>query len=218
VVCLVPFALNLVAAVMGKYPYAACCRLSQHLAPAICLLAGAGWAAALERWRPRRIDRLYLVRLTAGLLTALAIVSLLLKALAPDRDAISRFSRDLQRELSLVVGPEDRIVVMAEPGTDVTTLWYLRSFGDRVTWAQPGDPLPASERIWLVTTHAGDAARQTHTRMVKSPPGWRAGESTWYSCRPDDLRNGKGIWRHVGITVLQRTTDAVSSPPLHASP
>src|SRR5262249_8731313 len=46
--CLVPFALNLVAAALHRYPYAGCCRLSQHLAPAICLLAGTGLARVLR--------------------------------------------------------------------------------------------------------------------------------------------------------------------------
>ena len=45
---LAPFALNFVAAVLHRYPYGGCCRLSQHLAPAVCLLTGLGMTTLLE--------------------------------------------------------------------------------------------------------------------------------------------------------------------------
>jgi len=47
--CLTPFALTLVAAAMQRYPYGGFARTSQHLAPAICLLAGLGAARLLAR-------------------------------------------------------------------------------------------------------------------------------------------------------------------------
>ena len=50
VLWLAPFALNLLAAVLHRYPYGASCRLCQHLAPAVCLLAGTGIAALVERF------------------------------------------------------------------------------------------------------------------------------------------------------------------------
>ncbi len=37
-----PFALNLLAAGLGRYPYGGEARIAQHLAPAVCLLAGLG--------------------------------------------------------------------------------------------------------------------------------------------------------------------------------
>ncbi|MDP7561163.1 MAG: glycosyltransferase family 39 protein, partial [Planctomycetota bacterium] len=45
---LAPLPLMLVAAALHKYPYGTSARISQHLAPAICLLAGAGLAKALR--------------------------------------------------------------------------------------------------------------------------------------------------------------------------
>src|SRR5262249_31495936 len=45
---LTPFVLNFVAAVLHKYPYGGCCRISQHLAPATCMLIGLGLAALVE--------------------------------------------------------------------------------------------------------------------------------------------------------------------------
>ena len=72
--CLAPFGVALVAAAMGRYPYggSACggsTRFMQYLAPAICLLSGAGASAILDRIRsPRRL------RILAFGLIALAFV------------------------------------------------------------------------------------------------------------------------------------------------
>jgi hypothetical protein len=48
---LVPAALNLVAALMGRFPYGGHVKFSQYLAPAICLLIGIGGAALLAMGR-----------------------------------------------------------------------------------------------------------------------------------------------------------------------
>jgi hypothetical protein len=49
ILLLAPFVLNFLAALMHKYPYGGCCRLAQHLAPAICMMAGWGLAWGVER-------------------------------------------------------------------------------------------------------------------------------------------------------------------------
>ena len=49
--CLAPAALNLIAALMGRYPYGGHVKFSQYLAPAICLLLGVGGAALLAMGR-----------------------------------------------------------------------------------------------------------------------------------------------------------------------
>lgn len=46
-----PFALGLVAAFLGRYPYGGEARIMQYLAPPICLLTGLGAAALLARLR-----------------------------------------------------------------------------------------------------------------------------------------------------------------------
>jgi hypothetical protein len=56
-VLLAPFALTFVAAAMGRYPYGGYARVSQHLAPMICLLAGGGAALLMEWVRRDRARR-----------------------------------------------------------------------------------------------------------------------------------------------------------------
>ena len=46
-----PFVLNLVAAILHRYPYGGEARIAQHLAPGACLLAGLGAARLLDRVR-----------------------------------------------------------------------------------------------------------------------------------------------------------------------
>jgi len=215
--CLVPFTLNLVAAVLGKYPYAGCCRLSQHLAPSICLLAGTGWAAVMEWWAPQRARRLRLVLWAAAALVLFAVGTLVEKCLAPARDPVSHFSRNLHRELTTELKPGDRIAVFADPRTDITTRWYLGRFGERVAWLRPGDPLPEAERLWVVTTYYGTADRPAHTRFVRSQPGWRAGDTAWYAVRPGNAWEGRAVWWHCGVTCLVRPGDP-GPPQLNAVP
>ncbi len=218
VLCLVPFGLNLIAAVIGKYPYAGCCRLSQHFAPAICLLAGAGWAAVMEWWALRRSERLALVRWAAALLITIGIGGLIAKCLNPDRDNISRFGRNLSVELKNELQPGDRLVVYAHPATDVTTRWYLERFGDQVIWAKPGEPLPAAERLWVIATDLKTPDRQGHRDFLHRQSGWIVGDTVWYATRPDDFRHGKGIWWHCGVTCLTRPHDPRPQPQLNALP
>ncbi len=67
---LAPAALNFIAAAMHRYPYGGHVRLAMHLAPVVCLLAGVGAAAALERAvraRPRQTPTMVALCLLAAL-------------------------------------------------------------------------------------------------------------------------------------------------------
>jgi hypothetical protein len=57
ILCLGPFVLTFIAAAMQCYPYGGYARTSQHLAPLICLLAGAGAARFLDRLRQDGVRR-----------------------------------------------------------------------------------------------------------------------------------------------------------------
>jgi hypothetical protein len=47
--CLTPAVLNIVAAILGRYPYGGHVKFSQYLAPAICMMLGIGGAALIKR-------------------------------------------------------------------------------------------------------------------------------------------------------------------------
>ena len=48
VLCAAPFALNLIAAAMRRFPYGGHMRLAMHLAPLVCILAGIGVATVFQ--------------------------------------------------------------------------------------------------------------------------------------------------------------------------
>ncbi|WP_165071003.1 hypothetical protein [Paludisphaera rhizosphaerae] len=75
-----PFALGIVAAFLGKYPYGGEARIVQYLAPSACLAAGLGMAVAASRIRrPSLAARVPRLLLTAMVLLA---VGLMVKDLA----------------------------------------------------------------------------------------------------------------------------------------
>lgn len=61
-----PFMLNMVAAALKAYPYGRSARVSQHLAPIVCLLAGLGLSVLLRAWLKNRRTRLGLTIATIG--------------------------------------------------------------------------------------------------------------------------------------------------------
>jgi hypothetical protein len=93
---LAPAALNFIAAAMHRYPYGGHIRLAMHLAPSVCLLAGMGAQAALERGfrgRPRRTATLVVF----GLLTALGIGSMVRDIAWPARSENDQRARGFAR-------------------------------------------------------------------------------------------------------------------------
>lgn len=67
------FALSLIAAALHRYPYGGHARLSQYLAPAICLLSGAGGAVLVSKLRSERWQA-GVIRIGLGLCAVIAVV------------------------------------------------------------------------------------------------------------------------------------------------
>src|SRR5262249_47209592 len=97
--CLAPFALNLVAAALHRYPSGGCCRLSQHLAPAVCLLTGVGVADVVRRLAPAAGARLRVAQGLCGALALLGVAGVGVAACRPYREDEDRWARDLVREV-----------------------------------------------------------------------------------------------------------------------
>jgi hypothetical protein len=154
VLALVPFALNLFAAIIHRYPYGGCCRLSQHLAPASCLLAGTGAAALLDRFIADTVRTKWAVTL-CGLLALCAVGGMVFDVVRPYRDKDAIWMRDMANTVRATAASDDQIVV-PQTGWDVQAVfrWYLENqdervrFNGQVDW----DRLEASGgRLWVVT-------------------------------------------------------------------
>jgi hypothetical protein len=135
VLWLTPFALGLVAAFLGRYPYGGCCRLSQHVAPVVCLLAGAGAAGLIERLRDARVQ----VRWTRGVVFLLVVCGaggVVADLYRPYRDEEALWTRKVVREVLTQAGPDDQIVVLApRAATEPLLRWQLERLKDaRLAW------------------------------------------------------------------------------------
>jgi hypothetical protein len=187
---LAPFAIGLVAAFLDKYPYGACCRLSQHVAPAICLLTGAGMAAAVERARTAQARRGW-TWATCGLLAAAGLGGAVADAVRPYRDPDALWMRGVVRELAAQVGPED-VVVVLEREDQVWSLarWNIvQQLGDHVRWAGAVNWQQLRERggrAWLVSysrDEPGPGVEAVRACLANGGDGWAAGPEVTYLLR-----------------------------------
>jgi 4-amino-4-deoxy-L-arabinose transferase-like glycosyltransferase len=134
VLCAAPFALGLVAAALHRYPYGASCRLSQHVAPAVCLAAGAGAAALLGRLRSAERRRRWVAGV-CGLLVLVGAGGMVRDALKPYRDAETVWVNRTMRAFVEEARSGGPVVVLNRPDeVDSVVRWHLGLLGDRVGW------------------------------------------------------------------------------------
>lgn len=95
--CLAPPALNMAAALMGRFPYGGHVKFSQYLAPAICILLGAGGAALLARGQALPQSRRRALAAALGLLALIAIGTIARDFCLPYKSATDRRYRDFAR-------------------------------------------------------------------------------------------------------------------------
>jgi hypothetical protein len=135
VLCLAPFVLTFVAAVLHRYPYGGSARYEQHLAPAICLLAGSGIAVIIGWFARTELARRRAVAAVLVLLAVIGVAGLGRDLFKPYKTAGDHRAREVVQDIIEEAGPDDRIVVM-EPveAMPAPVEWYLRRQGERVAW------------------------------------------------------------------------------------
>ncbi len=131
--CLLPFVLNLAAAALRSYPYGGG-RVSQHLAPAVCLLAGAGLSRLIDRVARSSHGRFRAVYFCCGAFALFGLGQGVADVAKPYRDAEALWSRKLT-DLLLCRRAADRVVVGSERAEVESLLrWHLGRLGGRVGW------------------------------------------------------------------------------------
>jgi hypothetical protein len=93
---LTPIGLTLLASVLGRYPYGGSARTMQHVAPAVCLLIGAGGAALIDRI-PRPTRRRGVLIATLATLGVIGTGILALDLARPYRTVEDQRTRDFAR-------------------------------------------------------------------------------------------------------------------------
>jgi len=169
VLLLMPFVLTFLAAVLGQYPYGGSARIAQHLAPSICLLAGAGAAALLRQTRPSGIARGRGEVLAVCLLAAIGLAGTFRDVRKPYKTAGDERARQVVRTMLERTGNEPVVVLDAPPRLYPSLEWYLRHEGENVTWAR------SREEVALDGGHAAFWCLRFRTNdelLDELPPFW----------------------------------------------
>ncbi len=152
--CLIPFALNFVAAALRRYPYAGDQRLEQHLVPGLCLLLGSGLTDLIERLTAIPTARRCGAALVAGTLVFLALAGLVGDSLRPYHDKEATWARDIARHLRRELRAEDQVVLRQSPRCTLDCLrWHLLPFAEQMCSPAQIDWTcleRAEGRLWLV--------------------------------------------------------------------
>jgi len=185
VLCLAPFGMTFLAAALHRYPYGGSARVAQHLAPAICLLAGNG-AATLIAWIARsHTAQLRCLAAASILLALIAVAGMVRDWRRPYKTPADAQLRDIVQRVAREARADDQIVVMdAAEEVAPQFVWYLGLLKDRVAWrgqidwdllagsssSSPARPLPAASprHLWCLYL-ARDLSRRDAVMTTLAP-------------------------------------------------
>jgi len=161
-----PLPLMFIAAALEKYPYGGSARVAQHMAPAICLLAGVGFVGA-ARWflAPRAC-----IHATRGLylvLVAFIVAGAIRDVAEPYKKFTDLENRRIIRSLAGQTEPGDVWAIFGSPhtgssdvpswagwgGSSARFRYLVRRFAPtEVVWGPPAETIepPRDGSLWLV--------------------------------------------------------------------
>jgi hypothetical protein len=180
------FGLWFVAACLHRYPYGASGRLSQHVAPFYCLLAGLGAAVLVERWSsPARRWGATLV--IAGLLAAIGLGGTVRDVLRPYRHAVDVGKRSVVDALAARSGDDPILVLQAANGVEPVFAWHLGRRGvrwaDEIDWPEVGR---TRSSFWIIScAYVQEEQATIEDRLSSSGERWRCVERMPTEFRPE---------------------------------
>ncbi len=187
--CLLPFVLNFVAAVLHRYPYAGDQRLEQHLVPSLCLLLGSGGAELIRKLPAGADGRRRWAMAAAGLLVLIALAGAVTDTLHPAHDVEASWAEDIARHLRREIRPRDRLLLSQPERFTLNCIrWQLLPFAEQMCSAEidwPGLERTGG-RLWLV-----------HQMLERAPAGQ---EFFPYDARPISLSRDGNVWNTVRRT------------------
>jgi hypothetical protein len=172
-----PLLLNLAAAAMGRYPYGGAARISQHLGPGLCILAGLGLAALLARVSPLPQRRAQWTLAVTFLLACIGVGGLLRDVVHPYYSPGCAWIRDVMKEIRAEVPVSDPVVVCGNSNSlECIFVWNWLNEGERVRWNYQLPPATGTcERVWGF--HQGWGADAACQRLYDE---LRRQDSSWY--------------------------------------
>jgi hypothetical protein len=174
-----PFGLWFLAAVLQRYPYGGSGRLSQHVAPIVCLTAGLGTAVLLERIANATKRRRLIIGVCCAFV-AIGIGGMVLDAIKPYRDVETKWSRQVMRAFAEEARASDApiVVLNSRDVTDPLMQWYVGLYGDRVHWdgdidwdqATTGNGELICLNFWIHEQVPSDPPRGVYSTEPATPP------------------------------------------------
>lgn len=205
VLCLAPFGLSLVAALMHRYPYGGSARLAQHLAPAICLLAAVGIQACLASlpsfvWRRRAL-------VTVGLLlTGVGVVGIGRDLWHPYKTKSDFLARQVVEDVQAQAGDDHAIVVFNEPDpVPVNLRWYLYCTGRPIQWHGQAVVDPGKREVLGLYIVPSPPPAEPLAEVLTAWSAWSVAESRTLVIPPD--RNGGPAYYCVRFRCLRTSTE-----------
>jgi hypothetical protein len=155
--CLLPFALHLLAALLQRYPYGAHPRLEQDLLPGFCLLAGAGLASLIQQLAKTPAGQArWLVATTAGLVVVGLYVAVSFWR-QPYHDVEAQWARDVVQGIRQEIRPDD-VIFVRRSSTSICLRWQMLAVSHQVQNGparQPALSRPTS-RFWIIDQNCAD--------------------------------------------------------------
>ena len=189
--CWLPFALTLVASILGKYPFGGSARITQHLAPFICLLMAHGVFFLLEcvrspSWRGRWHLAFYAFLLVGGM------AGIVMDVVKPYKTEHDRDIRRSVRALAEQVAADEPVLLCHEGEKAVLAeyLWYLRTAPFKLHWLADVDAIgPTTKSYWVVMCgHQELNAANVVAALGARAEGWRVAESDGRRVPPENAK------------------------------
>lgn len=130
-----PVFLGVVAAALHRYPFGTSCRLNQHIAPAVCILAGLGLAAVIGKVCPKSAEFGKWALIVSAIFALLALCGIFVDVLHPYRAEGCEWMQTAMKTMLSEVPAEEPIVICAAPQTmEIVFTWYWTNVKRRITW------------------------------------------------------------------------------------
>jgi hypothetical protein len=196
ILCSAPVLLNLLAAALHRYPYGTAARLSQSLAPGLCLLAGLGLAQFLTRMcqQPARRDRAIIV--ATFVFTICGLANIARDLIRPHYVPGCRWMRTVMSEIKHEMPAGAPIVVCGTPQRiECTFAWYWLNEGERVSWDYQLPPIAlARGKLWVFHEGPGAdvACKRVELELLQRDPTWRLVKRIPYVYKPQQRKESPG--------------------------
>jgi 4-amino-4-deoxy-L-arabinose transferase-like glycosyltransferase len=175
------FGLGFVAALLHKYPYGASCRISQHLAPLYCLLAGLGVAVLIARLSTSGARWKATLAIFA-VLAAIGMGGIVRDCRRPYRDVDSQWARQLTTSLLAHAGNDPVVTVQDVKSLLPVVQWQLGIHGEQVTsrpkvdWRELGR---THSSVWVLSfLQKREESTDLQAQLEQSGKPWRCIEQT----------------------------------------